>query len=106
MAFSNCDVVQVAQLDSAAAAASSAGGEESTNMVDVAELMAAVLEDSPSTRLTMLQTSGMTCYRISAMPSSANATNIRCNFLQNNCNTEVSMLQTSGATSRRTSATP
>ncbi|DBA78126.1 TPA: hypothetical protein ACH3X2_008097 [Trebouxia sp. C0005] len=46
----------VAQLDSAAPAASSAGSEESTNMVDVAELMAAVLEDSPSNRLTMLQT--------------------------------------------------
>ncbi|KAL0021859.1 hypothetical protein WJX77_009077 [Trebouxia sp. C0004] len=49
----------VAQLDSAAPAAGSAGIEEPTNMVDVAELMAAVLEDSPSNRLTMLQTSGM-----------------------------------------------
>ena len=28
-------------------------------MVDVVELMAAVLEDSPSNRLTMLQTSGV-----------------------------------------------
>jgi len=60
--------VQVAQLDSAAPAASSAGSEESTNMVDVAELMAAVLEDSPSNRLTMLQTSGMTSYRTIAAP--------------------------------------
>ena len=55
--------MQVAQLDSAAPAASSSGSEESTSMVDVAELMAAVLEDSPSNRLTMLQTSGATSYR-------------------------------------------
>ncbi len=60
--FQQLWLVQVAQLDSGAAAASSAGSEESTNMVDVAELMAAVVEDSPSNRLTMLQTSGMTSH--------------------------------------------
>jgi len=65
--------VQVAQLDSGAAAASSAGSEESTNMVDVAELMAAVLEDSPSNRLTMLQTSGATSYRTEQSPQCRNA---------------------------------
>ncbi len=47
-------MLQVVQLDSAASEAS----EESTKLVDVLELMAAVLEDSPSNRLTMLQTSG------------------------------------------------
>jgi len=60
--------VQVAQLDTAAPAASSAGSEESTNMVDVAELMAAVLDDSPSNRLTMLQTSGATSHKTIATP--------------------------------------
>ena len=48
-------VPQVAQMDSAA---SVAANEESTSMVDVVQLMAAVLEDSPSNRLNMLQTSG------------------------------------------------
>lgn len=48
-------VPQVAQMDSAA---SIAANEESTSMVDVVQLMAAVLEDSPSNRLNMLQTSG------------------------------------------------
>ena len=70
MALTSLWIVQVAQLDSVAPVAGSAGSEESTNMVDVAQLMAAVLEDSPSNRLTMLQTSGATSQTIIAtLPS-------------------------------------
>lgn len=58
-------MLQVAQVDSGASQTSS---DESTKMVDVIELMAAVLEDSPSNRLTMLQTSGQTCCGISLSP--------------------------------------
>ena len=38
-------------------------------MVDVVELMAAVLEDSPSNRLTMLQTSGVCRLVLAAVKS-------------------------------------
>ena len=51
-------LVQVAQLDAAVPQAATPGHAE-PRMVDVIELMAAVLEDSPSNRLTMLHTSGV-----------------------------------------------
>lgn len=57
-------MLQVAQVDSGTSQTSS---DESTKMVDVIELMAAVLEDSPSNRLTMLQTSGQTCCVVSLL---------------------------------------
>ena len=53
-------LMQVVQLDSAAAQAGAGPDTEPASVVDVIELMAAVLEDSPSNRLTMLQTSGET----------------------------------------------
>lgn len=51
-------MVQVAQLDAAAPQTNPAGHAD-PRMVDVIELMAAVLENSPSNRLTMLQSSGV-----------------------------------------------
>lgn len=51
-------MVQVAQLDAAAPTTATAGHAD-PRMVDVIELMAAVLENSPSNRLTMLQSSGV-----------------------------------------------
>ena len=52
-------MLQVAQLD---AGLPEAGTSSHPRMVDVIELMAAVLEDSPSNRLTMLQTPGLAAY--------------------------------------------
>lgn len=51
-------MVQVAQLDAAAPQTTTASHAD-PRMVDVIELMAAVLENSPSNRLTMLQSSGV-----------------------------------------------
>ena len=48
------------QLDSVSPQAGTALDAKSSSVIDVIELMAAVLEDSPSNRLTMLQTSGNT----------------------------------------------
>lgn len=53
-----CLLAQVAQLDGAVPHPATPGHAE-PRMVDVVDLMAAVLEDSPSNRLTMLQTSGV-----------------------------------------------
>ena len=52
--------LQVVQLDSVAPQAERAADAKSPSVVNVVELMAAVLEDSPSDRLTMLQTAGNT----------------------------------------------
>ena len=55
-----CDCLQVVQLDPVVPQAEAAADAKPSSVVDVIELMAAVLEDSPSNRLTMLQTSGNT----------------------------------------------